>query len=172
MTDGAAKPEETTASFLRFRVSVAPSATEHLTIEEHHPELETLELNDMDDNKLALLLQGDGMTTTGQQVLRQSLAKVIEQKTQLAGLANQISARQLQVDSINKDQSRLRENMKALKGSSEEKALLQRYTRQLDQQEDRLGALQNEIADLNTRKGKADEELTQTTQSIVLDESF
>ena len=82
------------------------------------------------------------------------------------GLENQISTRQLQVDSINKDQSRLRENMKALKGSSEEKALLQRYTRQLDQQEDRLGALQNEIADLNTRKGKADEELTQTTQSI------
>jgi len=172
LTDGAAKPEETTASFLRFRVSVAPSATEHLTIEEHHPELETLELSDIDDDKFALLLQGDGMTPTGQQVLRQSLAKVIEQKIQLAGLENQISARQLQVDSINKDQSRLRENMKALKGSSEEKALLQRYTRQLDQQEDRLGALQNEIAELNTRKDKADEELTQTTQSVVLDESF
>ena len=40
------------------------------------------------------------MTPTGQQVLRQSLANVIEQKTQLAGLENQISTRQLQVDSI------------------------------------------------------------------------
>jgi uncharacterized phage infection (PIP) family protein YhgE len=61
--------------------------------------------------------------------------------------------------------------MKALRGSSEEKALLQRYTRQLDQQEDRLAALQNELADLNSKKVKADGELSQTIQAIVLDES-
>ena len=44
------------------------------------------------------------------------------------------------------DQQRLRENMKALRGSAEEKQLLQRYTRQLDAQETRLDALQTEIA--------------------------
>ena len=42
------------------------------------------------------------------------------------------------MESIDKDQSRLRENIKALKGSSEEKAPLQRYTKELDDQEDRL----------------------------------
>ena len=45
---------------------------------------------------------------------------------------------QQEMESIDKDQSRLRENIKALKGSSEEKALLQRYTKELDDQEDRL----------------------------------
>jgi uncharacterized protein (DUF342 family) len=52
------------------------------------------------------------------------------------------------------------------------KALLQRYTRQLDQQEDRLTALQKEVSDLGDKKEKADEELSQMMQSIVLDESF
>ena len=47
---------------------------------------------------------------------------------------------QQDMKSIDKDQGRLRENMKALKGSPEEKALLQRYTKQLDSQEDAGGA--------------------------------
>jgi chromosome segregation ATPase len=64
-------------------------------------------------------------------------------------------------DAITADQARLRENMKALKGSTEEKALLQRYTRQLDQQEDRLTALQSELSDLNSKKERADQELDQ-----------
>jgi len=62
--------------------------------------------------------------------------------------------------------------MKALKGSAEEKALLQRYTRQLDQQEDRLVTLQNQVSDLEAKKNKAAEDLTQMIQSIVMDESF
>ena len=62
--------------------------------------------------------------------------------------------------------------MKALKGSAEEKALLQRYTRQLDQQEDRLVTLQNQVADLNGKKVKADDELSQMIQAIVVDEKF
>ena len=62
--------------------------------------------------------------------------------------------------------------MKALKGSSEERALLQRYARQLDQQEDRLNILQKEISDLNDKKDKADEELDRIIQGIVLDETL
>lgn len=62
--------------------------------------------------------------------------------------------------------------MKALKGSSEERALLQRYAHQLDQQEDRLNILQKEISDLNDKKDKADEELDRIIQGIVMDETL
>ena len=40
---------------------------------------------------------------------------------------------------------RLRENVKALKGSAEEKALLQRYTKQLNSQESRLEELSFDV---------------------------
>ena len=49
--------------------------------------------------------------------------------------------------------------MKALRGSAEEKQLLQRYTRQLDDQENRLEALRREITTATSRRDAARQEL-------------
>jgi len=62
--------------------------------------------------------------------------------------------------------------MKALKGSAEEKALLQRYTRQLDAQEDRLNTLNKEIAYLQEKQNQARNQLDQIVQQITIDENF
>ena len=172
LVESGPKPEESTASLLRFRVHVAPSATEHLTIEERHPHIQQVELGDLDEKEVSLWVENDGLTPAARQTLQQAVRKVLDQKNRVAEIEGQLSTRQHEVDAINKDQSRLRENMKVLKGSAEEKALLQRYTRQLDQQEDRLTALQKEVSDLGDKKEKADQELSQMMQSIVLDESF
>lgn len=168
LADGGPKPEETTASLLRFRVSVAPGATEHLTLEERHPEDSEYRLDNLDEKQVALLVQNKSLTPAAQQAMH----KVLEEKNQVDGFENQISARQRDLDSITKDQARVRENMKVLKGSAEEKALLQRYTRQLDQQEDRLNGLQKEISVLNEKKDKSEGELDQTIQAIALDETL
>jgi hypothetical protein len=168
LVDGGPKPEETTESFLRFRLNVAPGATEHLMVEERHRENEDFKLDDIDNDKLALLVENKSVDANVQQAIR----SVLDRKNAVDLLEGMISLRQREVDTIGKDQARLRENMKALKGSSEEKALVQRYARQLDQQEDRLIALQKEIAELNEKKDKADEDLDQTIQSIVMDETL
>jgi len=73
---------------------------------------------------------------------------------------------------MTKDQPWVRENMKAFKGSPEEKALLERYARPLDQPEDRLNRLQKEISDLNERENQAEGEREQIVQTIVMDESL
>jgi predicted nucleic acid-binding Zn-ribbon protein len=62
--------------------------------------------------------------------------------------------------------------MKALKGSAEEKALLQRYAHQLDSQEDRLNALAKEITDLQEKQNQARAQLDQIVQQITLGETF
>ena len=62
--------------------------------------------------------------------------------------------------------------MKALKGSSEEKALLQRYTRQLDSQEDRLNTLNKEISDLQAKRTVEQEKLDRMLQEITLDQNL
>ena len=49
--------------------------------------------------------------------------------------------------------------MKALKGSAEEKALLQRYTKQLDQQETQLEALRKTIQDTEAQRDHANDQL-------------
>jgi hypothetical protein len=74
------------------------------------------------------------------------------------------------MESIDKDQSRLRENMKALKGSPEEKVLLQRYTKQLDSQEDRLAALGKEVTGLRAKPGPLQSELETMVMNLSVDE--
>ncbi len=80
--------------------------------------------------------------------------------------------RQKDIDRIVADQARLRENMKALKGSSEEKALLQRYTSELDQQETQLDSLRKNIQSTEAQRDKADAELQDMISNVQLESTF
>jgi hypothetical protein len=162
------KPEETSASYLRFRVGVPAGQTANLQIAEYHPESSELALTNLDDKQVAFITQQRQITPAMQEAFR----RVLDQKNKVDVLGTQIKTRQHEVETITKDQARLRENMKALKGSAEEKALLQRYTHQLDAQEDRLNTLNKEISDLQDKQAQARYQLDQIVQQITLDESF
>jgi hypothetical protein len=163
-----AKPDETSASFLRFRVKVEPQKSAQLVVEEYHPLETALALTNLTSDHVAMLVEQKRLTPA----LEQALKRVLDQKTVITGLDAQLSSRQQEVDGISSDQTRIRENMKVLKGSPEEKALLQRYTRQLDEQEDRLTALRSQIADLKVKRQQASRQLDQILAEISLDESF
>lgn len=62
--------------------------------------------------------------------------------------------------------------MKALKGSAEEKALLQRYAGELNKQEDRLAGVRTELTDLQQKRNEAAAELDRTVMAVNIDESF
>jgi chromosome segregation ATPase len=64
---------------------------------------------------------------------------------------------------------RLRENMKALKGSSEEKLLVQRYTQQLNDQETRLEKLGKEIEQIQKEMDAARGVLDQMIRELAVD---
>jgi uncharacterized phage infection (PIP) family protein YhgE len=74
-----------------------------------------------------------------------------------------------QQQAIVQDQQRLRENMKALRGSAEEKQLLQRYTRQLDDQENKLEALRTEIGATTTKRDQARDQLSGLIANLTFD---
>ena len=62
--------------------------------------------------------------------------------------------------------------MKALKGSAEEKTLLQRYTKELNDQEDRLQAVRAEIATREEQRNKGRQQLDKMMQDLTLDEKI
>jgi hypothetical protein len=162
------KAEESTASFHRFRVNVAPNSTADLKVETYHPLSSTFALTNLDEQQVGLWTEQGRVTPP----MKEAFSRVLGKKNEIGTLDVQLKELRQERDGITADQSRLRENRKALKGSAEEKALLQRYTRQLDQQEDRLVTLQNEVTDLNGKKVRADGELSQMIQAIVVDEKF
>ena len=73
------------------------------------------------------------------------------------------------ITSIYDDQQRVRENLKSLKGSAEEKALTQRYTQQLSDQETRLEKLRIEKEDFEKRGAAAQEQVDKMIEELALE---
>jgi septal ring factor EnvC (AmiA/AmiB activator) len=59
--------------------------------------------------------------------------------------------------------------MKALRGSAEEKALLQRYTKQLDDQETQLEALRRTIRDTEAQRDRANDQLEKMIDELQIE---
>jgi uncharacterized coiled-coil protein SlyX len=101
--------------------------------------------------------------------VEKALRKIALQKNDIAVLDAVITGRRAQVSSISEDQQRLRENMKALKGSSEEKALVERYVRELNEQEDRVQALRREITEMQQKRDAAQSALNGMVEGLQME---
>jgi predicted nucleic acid-binding Zn-ribbon protein len=104
--------------------------------------------------------------------MKKAFDEVLAQKSKVSVLDLQIKQHDGEISKINTDQTRLRENMKALKGSAEEKILLQRYIGELNSQEDRLATLRKGTEDVQAQRNQAQEALDKLIEGIDLDEHF
>jgi hypothetical protein len=158
-------PEETSASLHRFRLSVEPKQSAKLTVDEVHPLLTRYELTNITSDQIAFLLK----QRTPSPELEKALMGVAAKKNDIAAVDARLGASQADEKNVFDDQQRLRENMKALKGSPEERALLQRYTRQLNDEEDKLESLRRSINDLQDTRRKLVAEMNQMIESLAVD---
>jgi hypothetical protein len=146
---------ETTPAWYRFRVPIAPKTTVTFTVEETRPVRGEFAIDAVTDDRIVLLVRDQAISAATEAALRQ----VIVRKAEIARLAADISVHQEDIDAITRDQDRVRENMKSLKGSSEERQLLQRYVKQLDDQENRLETVRKERQALSDQRQKAQADL-------------
>jgi len=160
-----AQPVETSAGWMRFRLQVAPKQTASLEIDEARPIQNSYQLSNITDAQVSLFVRENSIDKTVEAALRRILA----QKNVIAELDSQKEDRDGQMEKIFDDQQRLRENMKALRGSAEEKALLQRYTQQLNEQENRLETLRKESQQLESQKDGAQAALDKMIEELAFD---
>jgi hypothetical protein len=164
LADGT-QPAESTASFHRFRLNAEPKKTTIVSVKEYRPVSTRYQLTNVSDSQVDYFVSQNAVNAEVEKVLRQ----VAGQKNTIAAFEADLAARKVQMSSIAEDQQRVRENMKALKGSSEEKALVERYARELNDQEDRVQSLQHEISDLQQRRDAAQKALTEMIEGLELD---
>ena len=160
-----AKPIETSAGSMRFRLEVPPQQTAALLVEEARPTEATYQISNLESNQIALFVQEKSINPA----IEAALNKVLAQKSVVANLDSQNDVLEQASTKIYDDQQRLRENMKALKGSPEERALLQRYTSELNSQEDRLQQLNQKAVELRGKQESAQAELDRIVQSLTFD---
>ena len=164
----AQEPEEKAPGTYRFRLSLTAKATASLPIEEVRPVSTAYQLATLGPDQVQLFIKNGTITSE----MAAALQKIIVQKAVSEKLEQEMEDRQKDIDRIVDDQGRLRENMKALRGSAEEKALLQRYTRQLDDQETQLATLRRKIQDTEAQRDDANGQLQQMIDNLELEASF
>ena len=164
----APKPAETTPSVYRFRMELKPKQTEKLNVSEASPQENIYQLTNLTDDQIDFFVRDREINPRIEAALR----KIIAQKNVVADLAAQITAVNGRRQRIFADQQRIRENLKSLKSTAEERALTERYTQQLANQENQLEALEKQDADLETKHQRAQAELDNMIQNLTLDESI
>jgi hypothetical protein len=162
---GTREPEERAPGTYRFRIDAPAKATSSLPVEESRTLDTVYQLSNLDDTQVELFVRQRTITPD----VAQALQKITAQKAVVAKLEEEMQNRQDDIDKIVDDQGRLRENMKALRGSSEEKALLQRYTKQLDDQETQIEGLRKKIQETEARRDKAAQDLQQMIDGLQLE---
>ncbi len=164
LTDDA-KPAETSASFHRFRLAVEPKKTETLLVKEYRPVTNNYQVTNVSDSQIKFFVEQKMINPEIERALR----KVMAQKSGVATLDAEVAAHKARISGISEDQQRVRENMKALKGSVEEKALVARYVRELNEQEDRVQSLHHEMADLQQKRDAAQKTLNEMIEGLQLE---
>jgi chromosome segregation ATPase len=125
----------------------------------------TYSISALNTDQIALFVKNKTITRE----MAEGLEKIMDQKAAVAKLEEEMENRQKDIDRIVEDQGRLRENMKALRGSAEEKTLLQRYTRQLDEQETQLESLRKTIRDTEAERDKANGQLEKMIDELQIE---
>jgi hypothetical protein len=159
------KPAESSTSFHRFRLTVDSKKTETLTVKEYRPITNNYQLSNVTDDQIKFFAAQKMINAEIDQALR----KVISQKNAIAALDAEMTSRRSKISGISEDQQRVRENMKALKGSVEEKALVARYVRELNEQEDHVQSLQHEVADLQQKRDTAQKTLNDMIEGLQME---
>ena len=162
---GDAQPIETTADWLRFRVPVEPKQTASLEVEEARPLASTYHLTDLNTSQVELFVRQQSINKT----IEKELRRILQQKETVADLDSKKDAIEEEMKQIYDDQQRLRENIKSLRGSAEEKLLLQRYTQQMNEQENRLDRLRKETEQLTAKHDAASSALDKMIEDLSFD---
>jgi Carboxypeptidase regulatory-like domain len=162
---GTKEPEERAPGVYRFRMELPPKTTVTMPIEETRPLFNAYQLSNLQADQIDVFIKQRTVTPE----MGQALEKITAQKAVVAKLEQEMEDRQKDIDRIVEDQGRLRENMKALRGSAEEKALLLRYTKQLDDQETELAALRKKIQDAEAQRDAANDHLEMMIDNLQLE---
>jgi hypothetical protein len=153
---------ERTRNFYRFRVPIAAGksatlqAVEERVIETRYALLETSE------ETLTVLLRD----AQASEALRRALQEIINRRKQIAELEAAVRTQQEQIQAIERDQERVRANMRELDRASD---LYKQYVQKLTQQEREIEAARQTIQNLQQQIQAARRALTDYIQNLVLE---
>jgi hypothetical protein len=137
---------ETTEGFYRLRVSLTPGQSTTLAVPEVVFRQTNMSLTALTRPQLTLFAGKETPVA-----VREKLGQIVELQEQITTLKADAQSSQQEIDTLFRDQERLRENLKALKSGGEEQQLRSRYLGQLRTQEDAIDKGRAHISTVNAQ---------------------
>jgi hypothetical protein len=155
------KADETTRSSYRFLVEVRPGKTEELLVAQERQIDRSVLLTNLNDDHIVYFISARSVDRR----VKKALEGLAERKTALSQTVNQRQEEERAVNTIHREQNRIRENMARLEKTSD---LYKRYVSLLNEQEDRLERSLVKIENLRNREQQQREELNRYILSLDL----
>jgi hypothetical protein len=159
------QPEETSANFHRFRLKVDPKETTKLTLKEKHELYSNYYLSSLTPQTISIWISRPNRDPK----LEAALRPIMDKKNAITLIDGRINLANSEIQRIYSDQARVRENLKSLKGSAEERALTERYAKQLGQQEDQVQSERDQIKQLEEERNTANVDLNKLIDDLDLE---
>jgi hypothetical protein len=132
------KPLERSRDLYRFECKVPAGKTVIKEVVEEQSRLDHIALNNTDDKTIRLFISSN----VSSKAAKEGLKKVIDLRTNLAGIRTELEAAEKQLKTITDDQSRLRANLEKV---PKESNAFKRYVKKFDTQETQIEKLQDDI---------------------------
>ena len=165
LTEGTSAPATRTANYYRFRVTLAAHETLEFPVGERDEQWDTYQLTNFTRDNLQLFIARKYIDDK----TRAALEAIIALKDKVAAADARLQVINKETTEIEKDQERLRENIKALTSTAEAKQLIARYVSKANEQETRLEQLEAERRTTIAERARLQSELDFAIRSLSLD---
>jgi hypothetical protein len=165
LTDDTAKPFERTASVYRFRIELGPHATVEFPVREQLPLMDTYAISNLTRNDMELFVTQHYLDESS----RLALEGILTIREKIGAQDVRLAAADREIAEISADQSRLRENIKALKDTAEARQLIARYVAKAGDQESRIEQLTADRKTVVEERARLQEEMDKAIKALSLD---
>jgi hypothetical protein len=150
-----AQPVETTTTARRFEVALKPKSQEKLAVVEEEALIEEERVSSLTYDQILVYTRNKAIGAAA----RQALEQILEKQRQMAQTQSEIAAAEKQSADLEKDQARARENIRSLSAVAGQQETVQRYAKQLSDQEASIAQLRDRANALRKQKDQQQAEL-------------
>jgi hypothetical protein len=155
-------PSEKTEDFYRFRIELAPHASQELPVTENQALMDSYQISTLTPREIDLFTVQNYIDPA----IRTELEKLLTLKSSIATTEAQLARLNQERQEISEDQKRLRDNIEKLKSTAEAKQLIARYIAKADTQETRLEQIAQEKRATEKELGRLQSELAQAVKTF------
>jgi len=142
------KAAETTSNAYRFELKLAPDSSQKFAVSEERVYENSFEVSSLTPDALWTYTSNKAVSENA----RKQLKGIADLKTQIGELDEHLQNTQSETKELIEDQGRVRQNLMSLNNVSGQQEQVQKYSRQLADQETKLASLRDSLSDLRKKK--------------------